>query len=270
MKIYVKDAAFQKLEVLKHNRNKRARYGEFLIEGVRNINEAVKRGWEITSFVYDDEVKLSQWAAGHLQSVKTQENIALANGLMAELSGKASVSELMAVVSMERAISRDLQEVPLFVLFDRPANKGNLGTMFRSCDALGADRLIITGHSVDVYDPEVIGSSMGSFFKLPFLRLSDRKDIEDYIADLRRRFPQLVIAGTAEASGKAVYDIDLSVPVLLMIGNEKNGLNRHLQELCDVMVEIPMSKDRAASSLNVSCAATVFFYEVMRQRQPRF
>ena len=273
-KIFSKDAAYQKLEVLKSNRNKRTKYREFIIEGVRNINEALKNGWCINSFIYPKEVQLSTWASGLLANTETKINFALKNSLMEELSGKADTSELMAVVRMnglpepadlQKSIS-DLPELPVLVLFDRPSNKGNLGTLLRSCDALGADRLIINGHGVDIYDPDVIASSTGSFFKLPFLRLSDNKDIGKYIAGLKQRYPKMLVAGTAEKSGKPIYDIDLRVPVLIMIGNEKSGLNRHLQGLCDVMAEIPMNAGRAASSLNVSCAATVILYEINRQR----
>ena len=64
-----------------------------------------------------------------------------------------------------------LSSNPFIVLFDRPSNKGNLGTMIRSCDALGVDMLIITGHAVDLYEPDVIVSAMGSFFNLPVIRI---------------------------------------------------------------------------------------------------
>ncbi|RAZ09843.1 rRNA methyltransferase, partial [Klebsiella oxytoca] len=68
---------FQKLQVLKTNRNKRYRYGQFLVEGVRNINQAAANGWEIASFVYPRDRELSDWAKGMLRDVRTQENLRL-------------------------------------------------------------------------------------------------------------------------------------------------------------------------------------------------
>lgn len=62
VKVNSKNATYQKFEVLKTNRNKRYKYGEFFVEGVRNINEAIKNNWEICSFIYSDKSKLSDWA----------------------------------------------------------------------------------------------------------------------------------------------------------------------------------------------------------------
>jgi len=267
--IFSKDAAYQKFEVLKTNRNKRHRYQEFIIEGVRNINQATDHGWRINSFIYGRGSELSQWAKELLKITPTVINYSLSDDLMVELSGKTDSSELLAIVNMHPPTAIGLSDIPVIALFDRPSNKGNLGTLLRSCDALGVDQLIITGHSIDIYDHEVIGASMGSFFKVPFVRLSDNRDIDGYIDDLRKQYPQLTVIGTAEDSEQAIYQLDLKSPILIMIGNEKDGLNRHLQEICDVMAEIPMAEYRAASSLNVSCAATAVFYEISRQRRTR-
>ena len=181
IKIYNKNNYYQKFEVLKTNRNKRYRYNEFLVEGVRSLNEAVKNNWKIKSFLYDKN-NLSGWAEDMINKVNTELNFCLTPDLMEELSGKEDTSELMAVIEMreDKLENVMLSENPFLVLFDRPSNKGNLGTMIRSCDALGADMLIITGHSVDLYDPDVVVSSMGSFFNLPVIRVSDNKELFDY------------------------------------------------------------------------------------------
>jgi len=265
--VFSKNATYQKFEVLKSNRNKRHKYGEFIIEGVRNINEAVKNGWQIKSFIYSRKRELSRWAQ-ELLPLAIDKNFAMADNLMEELSGRDDTSELLAILSMKREQPRSLtlSSKPAIALFDRPSNKGNLGAMMRSGDALGLDLLIITGRSVDIYDTEVIQASMGSFFRLPFIQLSDRQEIEDYMTNLRKQYHGMQTIGTQEDTGQAIFDVDLTKPVLFMLGNEKDGLNRHLQGLCDIMVEIPMSNNRAASSLNVSCAATVVYYEMGRQR----
>lgn len=147
IKIFSKNNIFQKFVVLKTNRNKRYRYNEFLVEGVRSLNEAVKNNWKIKSFLYDRN-NLSGWAEEMINKVKTDINYCLSSELMEELSGKEDTSELMAVIEMreDKLDHVMLSDNPFIVLFDRPSNKGNLGTMIRSCDALGADMLIITGH----------------------------------------------------------------------------------------------------------------------------
>lgn len=267
IKIFSKNAVFQKFEVLKTNRNKRYKFHEFLVEGVRSLNEAVKNNWKIKSFLYSKD-SLSDWAKNMIRQADTDVNYCLTSELMAELSGKEDTSELMAVIEMrdDRPDAVPLSETPLLVLFDRPSNKGNLGTMIRSCDALGADMLILTGHGVDLYDPDVVVSAMGSFFKLPVVRMTDNRELYDYIAGLKSRYPAFMTIGTTAHHEFPIYDTDLTVPLLLMIGNETMGLNRAFKEFCDMLCTIPMSENSYASSFNVSCAASILMYEVTRQR----
>jgi TrmH family RNA methyltransferase len=267
-RIHTKNAAYQKLEVLLSNRNKRHKYNEFIVEGVRNINEAVRNGWRINSFIYVHDKKPSKWMADLLDNVETKVNYGLADSLMGELSGRGDTSELMAVVAMRdnSENDREMSGNPVLALFDRPSNKGNLGTLLRSCDAFGVEKLIITGHSVDIYDPDVIGASMGSFFKVPFVRLTDNAEIDEYISRIRQTHPKLQIIGTVAKEGNVIYDIDMTVPVLFLIGNESEGLSKVYLEMSDVWATIPMSGQSSASSFNVSCAATVMFYEAVRQR----
>ncbi|MBO7420774.1 MAG: hypothetical protein J6U06_06625, partial [Spirochaetaceae bacterium] len=86
-KIVAKDSTYQKFEVLKTNRNKRYKYNEFLVEGVRSLNEAIANKWNIKSCIYDSN-KLSDWAGDVISSVKTEENFVLTPELMKDLSGK--------------------------------------------------------------------------------------------------------------------------------------------------------------------------------------
>ena len=227
IKIRSKDAAWQKLEVLKTNRNKRYRYFEFLVEGVRNLNEARANGWEFSSLIYCPDLPLSDWAKAMLREVKTDFNIELTPALMAELSEKDDTSELMAVVKMRPDDPAQIRfhGVPLLALFDRPSNKGNLGTILRTLDSLGADGLILTGHGVDLYDPEVIGASMGSFFHVPAVRIPKHDDLAAYLESLRAQYGSLSVLGTTAHAEKPLWDCDLTVPTLFMIGCETDGLS---------------------------------------------
>ncbi len=270
-RILSKNADYQRFEVLKTNRNKRYKYGTFLCEGVRNLNEAKAKGWIFESLLYSFEGKLSDWAKGMLTETETAINYALTDTLMAELSGKEDTSELMAVIRMrddepDRILER-LSDNPVIALFDRPSNRGNLGTIIRSADALGIEALVITGHAVDLYDPEVIVSTMGSFFKLPVLRLSSNEEIHALISALKDKYPTMQLLGTTAHTENMIYDADITHPTMFFIGNETEGLNRHFREICDVYVKIPMAETSFASSFNVGCAATVMFYEAARQRK---
>lgn len=268
-KILTKNATYQKFEVLKTNRNKRYKYNEFFVEGVRNINEAIKNGWHISSFLYTRQKKLSGWAEDILSSVTTDINYELTDGLMSDLSNKEDTSELLAIIRM-RKDSFDqfkLSSNPVLALFDRPSNKGNLGTILRSCDALGVEGLIITGHAVDLYDPEVIVSSMGSFFHIPAIRVTDINQLESFIDSMRSDYSGFQIIGTTAHKQYPIDKVNLTKPVLFLIGNETDGLSNRYKETCDILATIPMAESSSATSFNVGCAATVLFYEAARQRR---
>lgn len=268
--VSVKNNIYQHMEVLKTNRNKRYRYREFFVEGVRNINSAIENGWHIKSFIYGEK-PLSDWAKNILKNTPTDVNYCLRKNLLCDLSSKTDTSELLAIVEMsdEDRILDELtfQESTFMVLFDRPSNKGNLGTMIRSCDAFGVDLLILTGHSVDLYDPDVISSSMGSFFQLKAVRIPDNKILDGLLERIKSQLPQFQIVGTTAHSTAAIYDADMSLPMLLMIGNETMGLNRAYKDICDKLCTIPMDENANASSFNVSCAASIAMYEIKRQRR---
>lgn len=267
-RITVRNNIFQHIQVLKTNRTKRNRYGEFVVEGVRNINEVIKNGWQIKSF-FCEEGELSDWAKELLASVKTKENYRFSKELMKELSSKEDTSELMAIVAMKEIVPMQmkLSSNPFLVLFDRPSNKGNLGTMIRSCDALGVDALILTGHGVDLYDPEVIAASMGSFFSLPVLRIAEPDTLYEMINRMKASYETFHMFGSTAHQKKAIDELDLTSPLMLFIGNETKGLSYAYKELCDELCTIPMAESSTASSFNVSCAASIMMYEVVRQRK---
>lgn len=268
-RIFTKNAIYQKFEVLKTNRNKRYKYNEFFVEGVRNINEAVKNNWHICSFLYTREKKLSGWATDILKEVTTDINYELTANLMADLSSKEDTSELLAIVKMRKDNFDQFHfcENPILALFDRPSNKGNLGTIIRSCDALGIEALIITGHAVDLYDPEVIVSSMGSFFHIPVIRITENDQLESFIREMKQNYPGFQTIGTTAHKQFPIDRNDLTTPLMFMIGNETDGLCKLYRESCDLLTTIPMADNSSASSFNVGCAATVMFYEAARQRR---
>lgn len=268
VKVLTQNSTYQKFEVLKSNRNKRYKYQEFLVEGVRNINEAINKGWNIKSLIYTTEKELSEWAKGIISNTSTEINYELSGILMKELSDKGDTSELIAIIGMGEDDLKTLtfSKNPMIALFDRPSNKGNLGTIIRSCDALGVECLIITGHSVDLYDPEVVVSSMGSFFNMKVVRVSQKQNVLDFISDMKRRYKTFQAIGTTAHKEHALYDLDLSGPVLFMIGNETDGLCNTYIDCCDILATIPMVESSCATSFNVGCAATVMFYEASRQR----
>ncbi|MHB8625084.1 MAG: TrmH family RNA methyltransferase [Aggregatilineales bacterium] len=266
-KLYSENNAFQYVETLRRNREKRHRHREFFVEGVRPINQALAHGWPISAFYYTDNHSLSDWAKRILAESTAETHYELPSALLAKLSLKNEPSELLAVFSMpDDQLERiPIRENPLIVLFDRPASPGNLGSIIRSCDALGADGLVITGHSADLYDPETISATTGSLFALPVVRQAGLNDVRPWLETIRQRIGSLQLVGSSEDAPEDVATHDFTGPTVIALGNETWGLSAAYQAACNRLVRIPMGG--SASSLNVACAASILLYEIDRQRR---
>ncbi len=267
VKIYSENNEFQYIETLRRRREKRQKHKEFFIEGVRPINQALAHNWHIRAFIYSREKHLSDWAEDILAHSQASEHYELRLPLLEKLSNKSEPSELLALVTMP---ADDLARIPvheklLFVIFDRPGSPGNLGTIIRSCDALRVDGLIITGHAVDLYDPETISASTGSFFALPTVRLPSQKELSPWLEKTRQQLPLVQLVGSSEDAEIALDHHDFTQPTLLVVGNETWGMSASYKELCDSIVKIPMYG--SASSLNVASATSIILYEIDRQRK---
>jgi len=265
VKISRENAQFQILNALKTNREKRNKEG-FIFEGVRNINNALKYNWSIKAFFYSSELGLSNWAKHILQNSSAETHYDLSSELLKKLSDKEETSELLALAKIPED---DLNKIKvgdnlLVVVFDRPSNPGNLGTIIRSCDSFGVNGLIITGHATDAYDPETISAATGSLFSLPIVRLGSQKELEPWINKMRKKFPDLQVVGTDEEGERTIYEFDFKKPTILLAGNEKWGLSAGYKEATDAIVKIPMQG--SASSLNVAVATSIIISEVKRQR----
>lgn len=273
IRIRSRDVYFQHIQVLLRNREKRTRYREFVVEGVRSINAALQFNWEIRSLIYAAGQPLSNWAKEVLSGSNAEFHFELNRELMSEISSKEETSELIAVVSQRddgiTALNDSLESLGskenlLMVLFDRPGSPGNLGSSIRSCDALGVAGIILTGHAVDLYDPLVIRAATGSFFAVPAFRIPAPKDVLSFRDKLREAGLALQLVATDEVGQGALDQADLTGPTLLMMGNETSGLCKAYREAADRILYIPMGG--SASSLNISCATSIFLYECQRQR----
>jgi 23S rRNA (uridine2479-2'-O)-methyltransferase len=260
VRVTTRNARFQQWLALLSNRTKRNRAGEFLVQGVRPISVALDRGWPVRCLVYADGRRLSSWAEGVLDDTAA-ERVAMAPELLAELAGKDD-AELVAVAALPPDdLGRITPDGPV-VVFDRPSDPGNIGTVVRSADAFGAAGVIVTGHAADVYDPKAVRAGTGSLFAVPVVRVSSPGEVVAWAraADVR-------IIGTDETGTHDVADRDLGGPALFVIGNETRGMSAAWLAACDEVVRIPIGG--AASSLNAAAAASVVLYEAARQRKEK-
>lgn len=268
-RITTRNSRFQVWQALLGNRSKRHKLGAFVVQGVRPLSLAVSRGWTIEALLYDPDRRASAWAADVLATAPG-ERFALSAELLGELGEKDDdIPELVAIVAIP---DDDLARVPvaddfLGVLFDRPSSPGNLGSIIRSADAFGAAGVVVTGHAADPYDPAAVRASTGSLFGIPTVRVPSPREVLAWVEARRAAGIPLQLVATDEDGDADVFDIDLTAPTLLLIGNETAGLSAAWREAADRTVRIPITG--SASSLNAANAASIVLYEAARQRLAR-
>ena len=265
LKMSVRNAAFQKFETLQRNREKRTKEKLFFVEGVHPIKQAVAAGWEFEAIGFAAGKRLSGWAMDMRSKARAETEYEILPELMAELSNREEPCELIALVRQRtdglQRMAEKMNEKSLIVLFDRPQNPGNLGTVIRSADAFGADGLIITGHGADFYDPQCVRATIGALFHMPVAAMASAEEVLNWVNGLSVR-PTIV--GTSAKGECLISEIDMTGPTILVIGNETFGMSKAWKAGCDRLAKIPIYG--AASSLNVGCAASICLYEIARQR----
>lgn len=265
-RLSVANDEFQLATSLLTNRRQRTRQRRFVVQGVRGISAAVESDWPIESLWYPSGRRLSDWARGLLDGEVAGIHYEVDPALLVQLSEKQDPAELVAILQMP---PDDLERIPLrddalILAFDRPTGPGNLGSVIRSAQALGADGLVITGHAVDVYEPQTVRASVGALLALPVVRVDSMDEVHAWLARVREDLPGVQLVGTSAKGETAIADVDFTRPTVVAIGNETRGLSVAWRELADVLAVIPMTSQ--TTSLNVAAAAAIVLYECRRQR----
>jgi TrmH family RNA methyltransferase len=242
----------------------RDRTGQFLIEGVHLVLEALKGSVNVAAIIYDAE----RGIPAELAAMREESHAAVINGVEWVQASRAVISKctgtdtpppVFAVVSKLSSESTAIfHKNCLVVVLDGVRDPGNVGTIIRSADAVGADAVILGKGCVDLYNPKTVRSTMGSLFHLPIIE-----------ADLKELLPQanahgIKLIGTSLQAKHTCYGYDWTQPTWLLMGSESEGLSPEVRELVNESVIIPMVGQ--AESLNVAMAATVLLYESLRQR----
>jgi len=147
----------------------------------------------------------------------------------------------------------------LLVVVHELRDPGNLGTIIRTADSAGASGVIVTGISVDLFDPKVIRATMGSIFSLPVVQIKEIRELKNWLSQ-----NNIKTIATSPGAKSYYFDLEYNQPVAIILGNEAEGLDAEAIESADEVVKIPMFGK--ADSLNVSSAAAIMIYEVVRQR----
>ncbi len=260
-----------------HTKKGRAESGLFLAEGARLAAEAAELG------VWPQVMALSAAALERPQVARLAEGAAHAGArvlemneaLLAAIAKRDNPQTVIGaypqrLVELETLGARttasasgaagmdEVVHAPLFVALDGVRDPGNLGTILRTADSVGADGVILVGQTCDPFSVEAVRATMGSIFALPVARA-------DFAAfDAWRRARGLLLVG-ASLKGAHPHDaFPADAPLAIFMGNEQSGLSAEMEAACDALVRIPM-KGRA-DSLNLAIATGVMLYDAWRRR----
>jgi TrmH family RNA methyltransferase len=234
----------------------RSREGLFLAEGPQSVREVVRHRPELVRDLYHvadavtrhADVLGAAVAAGlHVHEVTPE--------VLAAMCDTPAPQGLLAVCRpLDVPLDAVLDAAPrLLVVLTNVRDPGNAGTVIRGADAAGADAVLVSDASVDVYNPKVVRSTAGSLFHLPVVT---GVPIPTLLHDVRAAGLRLL---AADGSGTdLLHDVDLTSPHAWVMGNEAWGLEPEVREACDQVVRVPIYG--SAESLNLAMAATVCLY----------
>lgn len=248
-------------------RKYRRREGLFLVEGIRIVEEALDAGAPVETLIYAPELLVSQRARHLVQRVEPDQRLALSGDVFGTLSSRDAPQGIAAAIRIEEPsltalpLTSDLLVLVAYQLRD----PGNLGTIIRTADAVGATGVVVVEPSVDLYDPQTIRATMGSLFALPVVRLEDEAALVDWYREIRAASLPLLVVGSSAHGPLDYFEVDFCSPLVLLLGSERHGLPPSVRERADVLVRLPMAG--RATSLNVAAAAAALVYEVVRQRR---
>lgn len=234
-----------------------------LVEGIRAVLTAVEHAPHlIDTIVYAPDLLTSDIALGMIgeQEARGVPCAALTADVFAAASERDNPTGLAAIV---RSPVVPLSSLPrraggIYVVLENIADPGNLGTILRTLDGVGAAGCILYGQTTDVTHPTALKASMGSAFTVPLAAIDTLEGLLGWAEDLSAR----VVAASAHGSG-SYWAADLRPPVVLLLGSEQHGLSPELAGAAGLTVKIPMWG--RPTSLNVGVAAALLVYEVRRQ-----
>jgi TrmH family RNA methyltransferase len=260
--INTENSEYQIIQSLKSNRNKRNKLKEIFIEGIECIKQAINANLEITRIIVNDMGNLSNWGKDVIGKYDEAKIIEMSEELYSKLADKAEPSEMLVTAKVKTNTVEDISpENPFILLFDRPSDYGNLGSIIRSANAFNVDGIFIIGHGIDIYESKVIRASLGSIFFTKIAIIESMEKLKEYI-EMQKKKNNMKIIGTDSSGTLSVNDYKLARPLMVIIGNEAKGISVGLKEVCDSIIKIPMNGN--VNSLNVSCAASIIMWEVFK------
>ncbi len=241
-----------------HKNSTRRKEGVFLVEGAKEITLALDGGYLLHTLFVCPEVSGQDSTFASSRSVPDAYTIT--RECFEKISYRSGSDGLLAVFqAKERTLNElNFSDNPLFIVVEAVEKPGNLGAIIRTADGCGADAVIVCDEKADIYNPNAIRSSVGTLFTTQ-IAVTDNQSLLNFLG----QHEVSAFGATLSSASKLYTDVDLTRPLALILGAEHEGLSEFWQDNSEPIM-IPMNG--VNDSLNVSNAAAILAYEVVRQR----
>ena len=249
----------KQLVVLQQKSAERRKNGVFVVEGQRELEHCLHAGFQVESlFVCPSLFNGFTLPAFLPENIECYEVTPI---VYEKIAYRGSTEGIIAIIKSKHLQLEDLRlnENPLLVVLESVEKPGNLGAILRSADAAGVDAVIVCDPLTDLYNPNLIRSSIGAIFSVPCVACSS----EDCIKFLKYNNIQILTAQLQDSN--LYYDTDMTRGTAIIMGTESTGLTDVWREAADAHIRIPMLGQ--LDSLNVSVSAAILLFEAVRQRQ---
>lgn len=247
-------------------RSYREKNKQFIIEGIRLLEDAIQSGAELQALVFSSSFMQNNENKSLLDFIdsnvgKDVKRYQMDDKMFKEISHTETPQGILAVVTMKRLTLEDVKakNTPFYIFCDAVQDPGNMGTIIRTADAAGVDAVILSKGCVDIYNPKTVRSTMGSLFHVPAVKIENSTDT----LHMLKKKGLSVVSGHLSAA-KQHFEVNMKKGVVLVVGNEANGVSDEVLKMSDEKVVIPIMGQ--AESLNAGIASGILMYEVVRQR----
>lgn len=251
-------------ELIKHIRKlKDKKYrdesNEYLVEGVKLVEEAVKENAKIKQIIVCEDTTRTYEIPTHIMlEIARYECISVSNKIFNIITQVTNPQGIMAIIEKNAQNAKIDYTQDIIVVLDDVQDPGNLGTILRTVDSIGLNQIIVSKGTADAFNSKVVRSTMGAIFRIKIIEV---ENLAQAIKEMRKHHFKLMV--TSLQTKNSIYDIDFNKKIIV-IGNEANGVSKEIQDMADEKAKIPMLG--RTESLNASVAAGVVMYEYVRQK----
>lgn len=258
----LQNPAVKKILQLQEKSRARRKENSFVVEGVREISLAIKGGFEIRELYYNPELFPAE-KAGNLVS-SSAEIIELSPEVYGKIAYRGSTEGVIAVVASRELSLNNIKlknANPLILVAEAPEKPGNIGALLRTADAAAVDAVLIANPKTDMFNPNIIRSSVGCVFTNTIATGSTA----EILSFLKER--KISIFGAALQASVPYHTADFTGATAIVVGTEATGLSEEWLGNTTRNIIIPMEGE--IDSMNVSVAAGILIFEAKRQRRRR-